>query len=41
MGVPVTWFIDAQGKTVYKQIGLFTSTVQIKQLVKKYFGITA
>ena len=24
MGVPVTWFIDAQGKTVYKQIGLFT-----------------
>jgi cytochrome c biogenesis protein CcmG, thiol:disulfide interchange protein DsbE len=41
MGVPVTWFIDAQGKTVYKQIGLFTSTAQIKQLVKKYFGITA
>ena len=41
MGVPVTWFIDAQGKTVYKQIGLFTSTDQIKKLVKKYFGITA
>jgi thiol-disulfide isomerase/thioredoxin len=41
MGVPVTWFIDAQGKTVYKKIGLFTSTDQIKKLVKKYFGITA
>ena len=39
MGVPVTWFIDANGKVVFKQIGLFQSTVQIKQLVKKYFGI--
>ena len=40
MGVPVTWFIDAHGTVVYKQIGLFQSTAQIKQLVKKYFGIT-
>lgn len=39
MGVPVTWFIDAEGKVVYKQIGLFQSTTQIKDLVKKYFGI--
>jgi len=40
LGVPVTWFIDAQGKVVYKQIGLFTSSAQIKLLVKKYFKIS-
>jgi len=40
MGVPVTWFIDANGKVVYKQIGLFTSDDQIKSLVKKYLKIT-
>jgi thiol-disulfide isomerase/thioredoxin len=39
MGVPVTWFIDAQGKVAYKQIGLFQSDAQIKVLVKMYFGI--
>lgn len=41
MGVPVTWFVDAQGKVAYKQIGLFQSTKQIRDLVKKYFGISA
>lgn len=40
MGVPVTWFIDANGKVVYKQIGLFTSDDQIKSLVKKYLKVT-
>ena len=40
LGVPVTWFIDAQGKVVYKQIGLFTDDYQIKKLVKKYFKIS-
>lgn len=40
MGVPVTWFIDAHGKVAYKQIGLFQSDVQIKELVKKYLGVT-
>jgi thiol-disulfide isomerase/thioredoxin len=40
LGVPVTWFIDAQGKVVYKQIGLFTDDDQIKKLVKKYFKIS-
>ena len=40
MGVPVTWFIDANGKVVYKQVGLFTSDDQIKSLVKKYLKIT-
>ena len=40
MGVPVTWFIDANGKVAYKQIGLFTSDDQIKSLVKKYLKVT-
>lgn len=40
MGVPVTWFIDAQGKVTYKQIGLFQSDAQIRDLVKKHLGVT-
>ena len=40
LGVPVTWFVDAQGKVIYKQVGLFTSSAQIKSLVKKYFKIS-
>jgi len=39
LGVPVTWFIDAQGKVVYKQIGLITSTAELKAEVKKYLKI--
>ncbi len=39
MGVPVTWFIDAQGKVVYKQIGLIKSTSQLKAEVTKYLKI--
>jgi thiol-disulfide isomerase/thioredoxin len=39
LGVPVTWFIDAQGKVVYKQIGLITSTAELKSEVSKYLKI--
>ena len=39
LGVPVTWFIDAQGKVVYKQIGLITSTAQLKSEVTKYLKV--
>jgi len=39
MGVPVTWFIDAQGKVVYKQIGLIKSTAQLKAEVTKYLKV--
>lgn len=39
LGVPVTWFIDAQGKVVYKQIGLIKSTAQLKAEVTKYLKI--
>lgn len=39
LGVPVTWFIDAKGKVVYKQIGLITSTAELKLEVTKYLKI--
>lgn len=39
LGVPVTWFINAKGKVVYKQIGVITSTAQLKSEVTKYLGI--
>jgi len=39
LGVPVTWFIDANGKVAYKQIGLITSTEQLKNEVRKYLKI--
>ena len=38
-GVPVTWFIDARGKVTYKQIGLITSTEELKSEVRKYLKI--
>jgi thiol-disulfide isomerase/thioredoxin len=38
-GVPVTWFIDAQGKVVYKQIGVITSTAELKAEITKYLKI--
>jgi thiol-disulfide isomerase/thioredoxin len=38
-GVPVTWFIDASGKVIYKQIGLINSTAQLKDQVRKYLKI--
>lgn len=39
LGVPVTWFIDAKGKVVFKQIGLITSTEELKSEVTKYLKI--
>jgi thiol-disulfide isomerase/thioredoxin len=39
LGVPVTWFIDAQGHVVYKQIGVITSTAELKSEVIKYLKI--
>lgn len=39
LGVPVTWFIDAKGKVVFKQIGLITSTAELKTEVTKYLKI--
>jgi len=39
MGVPVTWFIDAQGKVVYKQIAHINSTAQLNAEVTKYLKV--
>lgn len=38
-GVPVTWFIDANGKVTYKQIGLIHSDAVLNSEVTKYLGI--
>ena len=40
MGVPVTWFIDAQGVVVHKEIGTLASEQQLRDLTTKYLGIT-
>jgi thiol-disulfide isomerase/thioredoxin len=39
MGVPVTWFIDGDGKVLYKKIGPIKSTEELRSLTFKYFGL--
>ena len=39
MGVPVTWFIDGDGKVLYKKIGPFSSTEELRTMTFKYFGL--
>ena len=39
MGVPVTLFIDADGKTVHKKIGVIESESEIIALTEKYLGV--
>ncbi|CAN2228779.1 thiol-disulfide oxidoreductase [Candidatus Nanopelagicaceae bacterium] len=39
MGVPVTWFIDGNGKVLYKKIGPFSSTEELRTMTFKYFGL--
>jgi thiol-disulfide isomerase/thioredoxin len=39
MGVPITYFVDAQGATVYKKIGVITSVQELEALTEKYLGI--
>jgi cytochrome c biogenesis protein CcmG/thiol:disulfide interchange protein DsbE len=38
-GVPVTYFVDAQGATVYTKIGVITSVQELEMLTEKYLGI--
>lgn len=38
MGVPVTWFIDEDGKILYKKIGPLKSVSELNRLVEKYLG---
>jgi len=39
MGIPVTWFIDRNGKVTYKKIGTIKSLLELKGLVDKYLGV--
>ena len=39
MGVPVTWFIDSDGKVLYKKIGPIKSVEELRTLRFKYFGL--
>ena len=39
MGVPVTWFIDGDGKVLFKKIGPIKSTEELRSLSFKYFGL--
>ena len=38
-GVPVTWFIDEEGKNVGTKIGAYTNKKQLFEQVEKAFGI--
>jgi len=38
-GVPITYFVDAKGVTVYKKIGVITSVKELEELTQKYLGI--
>jgi thiol-disulfide isomerase/thioredoxin len=40
MGVPITFFVDAQGVTTYKKIGVITSVQELEMLTQKYLGIS-
>lgn len=40
LGVPVTWFIDAKGKVVYRQIGTIKTDKQLFNLVTKYLKVS-
>jgi thiol-disulfide isomerase/thioredoxin len=39
MGVPITYFVDTQGVTVYKKIGVITSVQELEALTEKFLGI--
>jgi len=39
MGVPVTWFIDGDGKVLYKKIGPIKSVEELRSLSFKFFGL--
>ena len=39
-GVPVTYFVDAKGATVYTKIGVITSVKELEELTQKYLGIS-
>ena len=40
MGVPVTWFINAQGVVTYRHVGIITSDAILYSEVTKYLGVS-
>jgi len=39
MGVPVTWFIAADGSVAYKHIGVLKNEIELISLTSKYLGV--
>ena len=39
MGVPVTWFIDADGTVVHKKIGVLKSEQELRELASEYLHL--
>ena len=39
MGVPVTWFIAADGNVAYKHIGVIKSEIELISMTSKYLGV--
>ena len=39
MGVPITWFIDSNGKVLFKKIGPVSSADELRSLAEKYFRL--
>ena len=39
MGVPVTWFIDSEGKIIHKKIGVIMNYQELEDLAIKYFNL--
>ena len=39
LGVPITWYLDLDGKVVYRHIGVLNSKDQLFSEVEKYLGI--
>lgn len=39
MGVPVTWFINADGSVAFKHIGVLKNEIELITLTSKYLGV--
>jgi len=39
LGVPVTWFISADGSIAYKKIGVLKNEIELITLANKYLGV--
>jgi len=39
MGVPVTWFIAADGSVAYKHIGVLKNEIELISMTSKYLGV--